>query len=159
LFYYSSVFHIYIYPKISPIFFYFRNKYDTPSQIAATESQKNKEEIAKNDYLINKKTGFYIPSFKELKEVRHAYIDLLFRLSRIASFFEKFKNLFLWTDPLLSFYMLTLLLFFLLLVWNIELRYLAFFSIVKKFIFGIFFYKNKLINNIFNLNKIIFYPF
>ena len=147
LFYYSSVFHIYIYPKISPIFFYFRNKYDTPSEIAATESQKNKEEIAKNDYLINKKTGFYIPSFKELKEVKHAYIDLLFRLSRIASFFEKFKNLFLWTDPLLSFYMLVLLLFFLLLVWNIEFRYIACFSIVKKFIFGIFFYKNKLINN------------
>ena len=147
LFYYSSVFRIYIYPKISPIFFYFRNKYDTPSEIAATESQKNKEEIAKNDYLINKKTGFYIPSFKELKEVKHAYIDLLFRLSRIASFFEKFKNLFLWTDPLLSFYMLTLLLFFLLLVWNIELRYIVCFSILKKFIFGIFFYKNKLINN------------
>jgi len=147
LFYYSSVFHTYIYPKVSPIFFYFRNKYDTPSEIAATESQKNKEEIAKNDYLINKKTGFYIPSFKELKEVKHAYIDLLFRLSRIASFFEKFKNLFLWTDPLLSFYMLTLLCFFLLLVWNIEFRYIACFSIVKKFIFGIFFYKNKLINN------------
>ena len=147
LVYYSSVFNIYIYPKLCPIFFHFRNKYDTPSTIACTESQKNKAEVAQNDYLIKKKTGFYIPSFKEIKEYKSAYIDLLFRLSRIASFFEKFKNLFIWTDPLLSFYMIALLIFILLIVWNIELRYITCFSIVKKFIFGIFFYKNKLINN------------
>ena len=145
LIYYSSIFQTYVYPKLSPFFLNYRNKYDTPSKIASTESQKNKEEVAQSDYLIKKK-GFSI-SFKEIKEYKHAYIDLLFRLSRIASFFEKFKNLFIWTDPLLSLYMTALLVLFLLVVWNIELRYITCFSIVKKFIFGIFFYKNKLINN------------
>ena len=145
LIFYSSVFNKYVYPKISHIFLSYPNKYNNPSQIAKTESQINKEEVAKSDYLIKKK-GFSL-SFKELKEVKHAYIDLLFRLSRIASFFEKFKNLFLWTDPLLSLYMIALLILVLLVVWNIQLRYIACFSIVKKFIFGIFFYKNRLINN------------
>ena len=145
LVFYSSVFNKYVYPKISHIFLNYRNKYDTPSQIAVTESQKNKQEVASSDYLIKKK-GFSF-SFKEIKEYKHAYIDLLFRLSRIASFFEKFKNLFIWTDPLLSLYMTVLLSLVLLVVWNIQLRYIACFSIVKKFIFGIFFYKNKLINN------------
>jgi hypothetical protein len=146
LIFYSSVFQNHIFPKICPFFLNFRNKYDTPSKIAATESQKNKEEIAQNDYLIKKK-GFSIPSFREIKEYKHAYDDLLFRLNRIASFCEKFKNLFIWTDPLLSLYMTGLLILFLLVVWNIEVRYIACFSILKKFIFGIFFYKHKLINN------------
>ena len=146
LIYYSSVFQNYILPRICPFFLNFRNKYDMPSKIAATESQKNKEEVAQSDYLITKK-GFSIPSFKEIKEYKQVYIDLLFRLSRIASFCEKFKNLFMWTDPLLSLYMTGLLILFLLVVWNIQLRYIACFSIVKKFIFGIFFYKHKLINN------------
>ena len=43
--------------------------------------------------------------------------------------------------------MIVLLILVLLLVWNIQLRYIICFSIVKKFIFGIFFYKNRLINN------------
>ena len=43
--------------------------------------------------------------------------------------------------------MLALLILFLLVIWNIQLRHIACFSIVKKFVFGIFFYKNKLINN------------
>ena len=147
LIYYSDFFHTYAYPKISHLFLGYRNRYDTPSKIAATESQKNKEEVAQSDYLISKKKGFSILSIKEIKEYKHAYIDLLFRLSRISSFFEKFRNLFIWTDPLLSFYMTILLILSLLVVWNIELRYIACFSICKKFFFGIFFYKNKLINN------------
>ena len=148
LIYYSSVFQTHIYPRIRPFFLYYRNKYDTPSKIAATESQKNKEEVAQSDYLVKKKEkGFSIITFKEIKEYKHTYIDLLFRLSRYSSFFEKFKNLFIWTDPLLSLYMLALLILFLLVIWNIQLRHIACFSIVKKFFFGIFFYKNKLINN------------
>ena len=95
-----------------------------------------------------KKKGFSFSSpIKELKEYKHAYIDLLFRLSRIASFFEKFKNLFIWTDPLLSLYMILLLILVLLVVWNFQFRYIACMSIVKKFFFGTFYYKNKLINN------------
>ena len=147
LFYYSSVFQNYLYPKLKPILFYIRNKYDNPSKLAVTESQKNKAEVAQSDYLIKKK-GFYIPSIKEIKEYKHTYIDLLFRLSRIASFCEKFKNLFLWTDPLLSFYMLVLLFLFCLVTWKIEFRFLLCFSVSKKLFFGIFYYKNKLINNI-----------
>ena len=147
LFYYSSVFQYYLYPKLKPILFYIRNKYDNPSKLAVTESQKNKAEVAQSDYLIKKK-GFYIPSIKEIKEYKHTYIDLLFRLSRIASFCEKFKNLFLWTDPLLSFYMLVLLFLFCLVTWKIEFRFLLCFSVSKKLFFGIFYYKNKLINNI-----------
>ena len=146
LIYHSNLFLSHIYPKISPIFLGYRNKYDIPSKIAVTESQKNKAEVAQNDYLI-KKSGFSILSIKEIKEYKQAYIDLLFRLSRICSFFEKFRNLFIWTDPLLSLYMTILLILFLLIIWSIQLRYIVCFSICKKFFFGIFFYKNKLINN------------
>ena len=46
LFYYSSVFQNYLYPKLKPILFYIRNKYDNPSKLAVTESQKNKAEVA-----------------------------------------------------------------------------------------------------------------
>ena len=148
LFYYSSVFQTYLYPKLKPFLFYIRNKYDNPSKLAATESQKNKEEVAQTDYLIKKKGGFFIPSIKEIKEYKHTYIDLLFRLTRICAFCEKFKNLFLWTDPLLSFYMMVLLIFFVLVTWKIELRFLVCFSVSKKLFFGIFYYKNKLINNL-----------
>ena len=147
LFFYSSIFQNYIFPKLKPFLFSVRNKYDNPSLIAATESQKNKEEVAQNDYLIKKK-GFFIPSIKDIKEYKHTYIDLLFRLSRITSFCEKFKNLFLWTDPLLSFYMMVLLILFVLVTWKIELRFLVCFSVSKKLFFGIFYYKNKLINNL-----------
>jgi hypothetical protein len=147
LFFYSSIFQNYIFPKLKPILFYVRNKYDTPSLLAATESQKNKEEVAQNDYLTKKK-GFFIPSIKDIKEYKHTYIDLLFRLSRITSFCEKFKNLFLWTDPLLSFYMMVLLILFVLITWKIEIRFLVCFSVSKKLFFGIFYYKNKLINNL-----------
>ena len=147
LFYYSSIFQNYIFPKLKPFLFYVKNKYDNPSVLAATESQKNKEEVAQSDYLIKKK-GFFIPSLKDIKEYKHAYVDLLFRLSRITSFCEKFKNLFLWTDPLLSFYMMILLILFVLVTWKIELRFLVCFSVSKKLFFGIFYYKNKLINNL-----------
>ena len=147
LIYYSSVFQTYINPKVNYFLLYYRNKYDTPSKIAITESQKNKEEVAQSDYLIKKKGFSFSSPIKELKEYKHAYIDLLFRLSRIASFFEKFKNLFIWTDPLLSLYMILLLILVLLVVWNFQFRYIACMSIVKKFFFGTFYYKNKLINN------------
>ena len=48
LFYYSSVFQNYLYPKLKPILFYIRNKYDNPSKLAVTESQKNKAEVAQS---------------------------------------------------------------------------------------------------------------
>ena len=64
---------------------YYRNKYGTPSKIVITESQKNKEEVPQSDYII--KIGFSFSStIKELKEYKYVYIDLLFRLSLIASF-------------------------------------------------------------------------
>ena len=144
--YYSSVFQNYAYPKLKPILFYVRNKYDTPSKLAITEKRKEKEEVAQSDYLI-KKRGFFIPSLKEIKGYKHAYMDLIYRLSRVASFCEKFKNLFFWTDPLLSLYMTIILILFVLITWKIELRFLVCFSVSKKLFFGIFYYKNKLINN------------
>ena len=146
LFFYSSYFQNYIFPKLKPILFYFGNKYDTPTPLAITEKRKDKEEIAQSDYLIKKK-GFYIPSIKEIKGYKHSYMDLIFSLSRLASFFEKFKNLFFWTDPLLSLYMMIILILFVLITWKIELRFLVCFSVSKKLFFGIFYYKNKLINN------------
>ena len=37
LFYYSSIFQNYIFPKLKPFLFYVKNKYDNPSVLAATE--------------------------------------------------------------------------------------------------------------------------
>ena len=146
LFYYSGYFQNYIFPKLKPILFYIGNKYDTHTNLAITEKRKDRDEVAQNDYLIKKK-GFFIPSIKEIKGIKHTYMDLIFRLSRIASFFEKFKNLFFWTDPLLSLYMTIILILFVLVTWKIEFRFLVCFSVSKKFLYGIFYYKNKLINN------------
>ena len=146
LFYYSGYFQNYIFPKLKPILFYIGNKYDTHTNLAITEKRKDRDEVAQNDYLIKKK-GFFIPSIKEIKGIKHTYMDLIFRLSRIASFFEKFKNLFFWTDPLLSLYMTIILILFVLVTWKIEFRFLVCFSVSKKLLYGIFYYKNKLINN------------
>ena len=44
--------------------------------------------------------------------------------------------------------MLVLLFLFCLVTWKIEFRFLLCFSVSKKLFFGIFYYKNKLINNI-----------
>ena len=147
LFSYSQIFNKYFYPYYKTIFLSIRNRYDTPSLIARTESQQDREEVNQNDYLANKKKGFQIPTLKQIKEIREAYIDVLFRLSRMASFFEKFKNLFLWTDPLLSFYMMVIFCLVLLFIWNINGSYLILIGLVQKFLFGIFYYKNKYINN------------
>ena len=146
LFYYSGYFQNYIFPKLKPILFYIGNKYDTHTNLAITEKRKDRDEVAQNDYLIKKK-GFFIPSIKEIKGIKHTYMDLIFRLSRIASFFEKFKNLFFWTDPLLSLYMTIILILFVLVTWKIEFRFLVCFGVSKKLLYGIFYYKNKLINN------------
>jgi len=144
--YYSSVFQTYIFPKLKPILIYVRNKYDTPTTLAITEKRKNRNEVNKSDYLIKKK-GFSIPTIKDIKEIKHTYTDLIFRLTRVTIFFEKFKNLFLWTDPLLSLYMTIILMLFCLIIWKIEFRFLFCFSVSKKLFFGIFYYKNKFINN------------
>ena len=80
LFYYSGYFQNYIFPKLKPILFYIGNKYDTHTNLAITEKRKDRDEVAQNDYLIKKK-GFFIPSIKEIKGIKHTYMDLIFRLS------------------------------------------------------------------------------
>ena len=44
--------------------------------------------------------------------------------------------------------MMVLLILFVLITWKIEIRFLVCFSVSKKLFFGIFYYKNKLINNL-----------
>ena len=146
IFCYSSFYKKYLQSKVNKFFFKIRNPYDTPSTIVGTVSSKSDEEITQSDYLV-KKEQFVLPSIKKIKEYKQNFVDVLYNVTDLVSFFEKFKNIFIWTDPLLSYYICALLIVGLLLVWNIQLRYLMVFSYTKKFIKGMFYYKKKLINN------------
>ena len=69
------------------------------------------------------------------------------KITRIVGSLEKLKNLFMWTDPLLTFYFIIVLSIVYLIIYKIDLRYLMLFSFIKKFIFGLFYYKHKFNNN------------
>lgn len=85
--------------------------------------------------------------FKYYKEYKEKYNKILFKFSKFIAFLEKIKNLFLWKDQYLSLIFISILILAFLFVNSIKLKYLLLISIVKKFISGFSYYKNKYENN------------
>jgi hypothetical protein len=73
---------------------------------------------------------------------------VLFQVTHVISVIEKIKNLFLWTDGLLTFYFWLMIVCLFFIAYSIKFKYLMLFSLLKKFITGMSFYKRKYVNNI-----------
>ena len=66
----------------------------------------------------------------------------------IISFFEKLKNLFFWTDPLVTFCALVLILILIIIIYNITFKMIFFFFIWDQFISKFNHLERKYINNL-----------
>ena len=148
LFSFSKVYQKYLGKKVQSYLFNYRNPYDEDSLYVHTVDEMENKQMGQSDYLVTEETKkFNFPTIKKSKEYKQTYLDLIFSITKIVAVMEKIKNLFLWTDPLLSFYFFSLVLILLLVVYNIEIRYILLVSFTKKFIKGIFYYKDKIRNN------------
>ena len=143
---FSKIYQTYLSKYINSIFFLYKNPYDKTCQYVKSQADFQKEK--QNDYLVvNEKPKFKMPTFKSIKDIRKNYSEVVFKLSTILTNIEKAKNLFFWTDPLLSFYFFLLMIGVIIIYYNIEIRFILLFAITKKFIKGLFYYKNKNKNN------------
>jgi hypothetical protein len=132
-----------------------RNPYDFDSAVT-TKVDIEADEVKKNDYLVEeenkqKKTNmirnFLIEPIKSYKNIKASYHKALYTFTKFVSVIEKFKNLFLWTDPLLTFYFFILGAIVFLVIYSIKFKYLMIFAIISKFYKGMFFFKKKYCNN------------
>ena len=143
---FSKTYQNYLSKYINSIFFFFKNPYDKSCQYVKCQKDFQKEK--QNDYLVaDEKPKFKIPTLKSIKDIRKNYSEVVFKLSTILTNIEKAKNLFLWTDPLLSFYFFLLMIGLIMIYYNIQIRFILLYGITKKFIKGMFYYKNKYKNN------------
>lgn len=144
---FSTLYQATFAPYFDKYVFSYRNPYDFESKFLKTEDQQDREEIMKKDYLIEKGESNIISTIidpiKNFKEYLKTFKEVVFSFTKYVSTFEKLKNLFLWTDPLLSFYFMVLMFLLMLIVYHIEFRYVLLLSFTKKFIFGMFYYKSK----------------
>ena len=151
---YTSYLHIYFDKYVFSI----RNPYDTQSRFITTVKEEDAKEVKQEDYLIAKEEGGIISNIidpiKHFKEYKENYLNILFVLTNLVSSIEKLKNLFLWTDPLLSFYFLVIMIGAYFLLYKIELKFFFLFSYGKKFLKGIFYYYFKHQNNL-EIGKIV----
>ena len=147
LFFNSKIYYTYFAKDFNYYFFSYKNKYYTTSKYVETDNIRDKNEMKQSNYLVKKKSGFKIPSIKQIKEFRQTYNLMLFTFSKVVTILENLKNLFFWTDPLLSFYCCILISALLLILYGIETRWILMFSITKKFFEGFQYYELKLINN------------
>ena len=132
--------------------FSIRNPYDYDSEYFHTEEEiQEKKEMKKTEYLTaknKKKKGFLSSlSVKKMKEYKKDLDTFIYLITKFVATLEKFKNLILWTDPKLSLYFCALVGIIFLIVYNIEFRYIYLFSLNKKFVKGVFYYKRKIQNN------------
>ena len=143
---FSKTYQSYFSKYINCIFFTYKNPYDKSCQYVKSQTDFQKEK--QNDYLVvNERPKFKIPTLKSLNDIKKSYSEIVFKLSKILTNIEKAKNLFLWTDPILSFYFFLLMIGLIMLYYNIQFRFILMFAITKKFIKGIFYYKIKYKNN------------
>jgi hypothetical protein len=147
LFFNSKIYYLYFAKDFNYYFFSYKNKYYTTSKFVETDNIRDKNEMKQSNYLVKKKSGFKLPSIKQIKEFKQTYNLMLFTFSKVVTILENLKNLFFWTDPLLSFYCCILISALLLILYGIETRWILMFSITKKFFEGFQYYELKLINN------------
>ena len=158
LFCYSKVYNVYFSFYVNTYILSLRNPYDFESIFVSTKKEEEQKEVKNPNYLIEKEnTGIIsniIDPIKHYKEYKEQYFSVLFTLTNWVSTCEKIKNLFLWTDPLLSFYFMMFMICIYLFIYHLEIKYILLFSFVKKFISGFFYYRAKFLNNC-EIGKII----
>jgi hypothetical protein len=148
----SRLFGIYLTPYSERFIYSIRNPYDFDSAIT-TKVDNEADEIKNKDYLCDdnkKKTNvinYIIEPIKTYKNIKASYDKALFTFTKFVSSLEKIKNLFLWTDPQLTLYFFILLIFISLAIYSIKFKYIMLLVIIKKFLFGMFYFKRKFINN------------
>lgn len=151
LFTYSSLYKNYCSGFINKHIFSLRSPYDMESKFIVTKKEVEDSEIKRANYLIEKEEGGIIDNLidpiKHYNEYKNAYFSVLFFCTNMVSVCEKVKNLFFWTDPLLSFYFTLLMISLYLFIYNIDLKFILLISFGKKFLFGIFYYRLKYFNN------------
>ena len=144
---FSKTYQNYCSKYINTIFFSFKNPYDTNCSYIKSK-QEDLKEIKQNNYLITSQNSkIKLPSLQDITNIRKSFSEVIFTLSKIITNIEKTKNLFLWTDPLLSLYFYIFIIGLLVFSYNLQIRFVLLLSITKKFIEGYFYYKNKYINN------------
>ncbi len=147
LFFNSKIYYMYFAKDFNYYFFSYKNKYYTTSKFVETDNIRDKNEMKQSNYLVKKKSGFKLPSIKQIKEFKQTYNLMLFTFSKVVTILENLKNLFFWTDPLLSFYCCILISALILILYGVETRWILMFSVTKKFFEGFQYYELKLINN------------
>jgi len=157
-FFYSHFYRKYFSSYVNEYIYGFKNKLDFSGDnnnlnTAMTRIELEDSEIKKESYLTDKGQKpnlikIIIEPIKTYKNIRDSYQKVLIKFTRYVSNLEKLKNLFLFTDPILSMYFMAMLILAILVIYGIKFKYLMLFVIVKKFLVGHSYYKNKHINNL-----------
>ena len=136
---------------INKYIFSYKNPYDMKSKIISTKNENEDKELTNPDYLIEKDElniiTDIIDPLTNYKTYKLKYFRLLVKITKYVASVEKIKNLFLWTDPKLTFYFFILLIMLYLILYKIDFKYLIVFSFTKKFCLGFFYYRKKYKNN------------
>jgi hypothetical protein len=120
---------------------------------AMTKIELEDSEVKKDTYLTDKGQKpnlikIFIEPIKTYKIFRDSYHKVLIKFTRYVSNLEKIKNLFLFTDPIISIYFMAILILCIFLIYSIEFKYLMLYVIVKRFFVGYSYYTKKHINNL-----------
>ena len=147
---YSNLYQNKIKRYVDKVILSVKNKYLFNQTEVLNVDDLEDDECLMENYLIaeDKQKSSIIKTLLNYKEYKEKYNTILFKFSKFVSFIEKAKNLLFWTDPSLSFQLTVLLFLAFMVIYNMNLRYLLLFSIIKKFVVGKDFYKQKLENNI-----------
>lgn len=145
--YLSCYFNSYIFARKNDLDF------SDDNSTAMTKIELEDSEVKKESYLTDKGEKpnlikIIIEPMKTYKNIRDSYQKVLIKFTRYVSNVEKIKNLFLFTDPILSIYFMTGLIILILLIYSIEFKYLMLYVLVKKFLVGYSYYRKKHINNL-----------
>ena len=121
-----------------------------PNAIPSVYIKHNKEtqtkQIQQNDYF-SIKEKHSLPSIKKIKEYGQLVKYSMFYLSHVIATIEKIKNMFMWTDPLLTLYVFCFVFVGFVLLYGIQTRYLFMIVVNVIFIKEMFYYGKKHRNN------------
>ena len=148
----SQIYKVYLESYVNKYIFSYKNPYDLKSKIITTKKEIENKELTNPNYLVEKEElniiTDIIDPLTNYNKYKLKYFGFLVKITKYVGTVEKIKNLFLWTDPKLTFYFLFLLIIVYLVIFRIDFKYIIMFSLTKKFLIGFFYYSNKYQNNI-----------
>ncbi len=153
IFYYSMINRMYFKENVDEFLFKRLNKHCYVSDLKLKDEEEDEEAKSLN-YLSekNKKKQTFLNSviepIKKFKDYKNTYHKVLHKFTKIISFWEKLKNLFFWTDPLITFCIFVLIIVLILIIYNIHFKILFFIWYWENFISGFNHYEKKYINNV-----------